>query len=164
MIKTRPEHTTDVFKLPPQDGALRLNKHLWWVPSHENNCNFTSWTTSLLFALQYALYKHRGAKNPSNLSQISLLILDTRDFPKGTFIKDMEIMSVFARFSNNTERNNLEKMLELRNRDRGHYFGEYLTQGSLNIEGKCVETTMQSMIDSGLFCLYLLMTDLNCER
>ena len=99
MLKIRPEHTTDVFKLPPQDGALRLNKHLWWVPSHENNCNFTSWTTSLLFALQYALYKHRGAKNPSNLSQMSLLILDTRDFPKGTFIKDMEIMSVFAKFS-----------------------------------------------------------------
>jgi hypothetical protein len=154
MTDNKHDHTTDVSKLPPQDGALQLNEHLRWYPWHEHNWNFTSWTTSLLFALQYALYKRRGAKNLSDLSKISILILDTRDFPKWTFIKDMEIMDVFAMFSNHTERNNLEKMLKLRNRDRGHYFGESFTQGRMNIEGRCVKTTMQRLIDSGLFKLF----------
>jgi hypothetical protein len=152
-------HTTDVFKLSPQVGSHRLNAHLRWSSWHEDNCNFMSWTTSLLFALQYALYKHRGAKNPSDLSQISLLILDTRDFPKGTFIKDMEMMSVFASLSNNTRGKTLENMLELRKSARGHYFGEYLTQGRLDIEGKCVKTTMQRLIDSGLFKVFPELKD-----
>jgi hypothetical protein len=93
--------------------------------------------------------------------KISILILDTRDFPKETFIKDIEIIGVFARFSNNTEQNSLEKMLELRNRDRGYYFSKYLTQGRLYIKGRCVKTTMQRLIDSSLFKLFPKLEDKN---
>lgn len=149
----RTEQTRDIFKLDQQDAAARLNAHLRWWPSHERDCNLMSWTSSLLFALQYGLFKHRSSKDSSELSQIFLLILDTREFPNGTFIKDMEIMEVFAN-PDNTQRGNLDDFLNLRKSSRGYYFGEYLSQGELSIQGKCVETTMQRMIDVGLFELY----------
>ena len=44
-------------------------------------------------------------------------------------------------------------------RKKDHYFGEYLTQGRLDIKEKCVETTMQSMIDSGLFRFFPELED-----
>jgi len=120
------------------------------VPSHESECNLISWTSSLLFALQYGLYRHRGCKDKPDLSQIFLLILDTREFPKGTFIKDIEIMEVFAQ-SEFIQQKTLEDFLQFRKSDRGYYFGEYLTQGDLCIQGRCVQTSMQRIIDVGLF-------------
>lgn len=35
--------------------------------------------------------------------------------------------------------------------DKGYYFGEYLTQGNMDIRGRCVVTNMQRLIDIGLF-------------
>lgn len=35
-----------------------------------------------------------------------------------------------------------------------HYFGEYLSQGSLNISGKCRTVSAQAMIERGLFNLH----------
>lgn len=86
----------DLFALPEQNAATCLDKHVRWDPNHEKECNLTSWTSSLLFALQYGLYKHRvrGFIGP-DLSTISLLLLDTRGLPKGTFVKDLEIMETF---------------------------------------------------------------------
>jgi hypothetical protein len=105
----------------------------------------------LLFVLQYGLYRHRASDDSTDLSQIFLLILDTRGFPKGTFIKDMEIMEVFAQYSEINQQKNLNNFLQFRKSNKGYYFGEYLTQGDLNIQGRCVQTTMQRMIDAGLF-------------
>ncbi len=138
----------DIFRLQPQDAAACLIAHLRWSPSHESECNLISWTCSLLFALQYGLYRHHVSE--PDLSQIFLLILDTRGFPEGTFVKDMEIMEVFAGCSE-TGQNTLKNFLQLRKSDKGYYFGEYLTQGNLSIQGSCVQTDMQRMVDFGLF-------------
>ena len=137
----------DLFALPEQNAATCLDKHVRWDPNHEKECNLTSWTSSLLFALQYGLYKHRvrGFIGP-DLSTISLLLLDTRGLPKGTFVKDLEIMETFNAYSDP-----LKDFLRFRKDNRGYYFGEYLTQGDVDIEGKCVVTNMQRLIDAGLF-------------
>ena len=109
-----------------------------------------SWTSSLLFALQHDLRRHNTDNDKPELSEISLLILDTRSFPPGTFIKDMEIMEVFAPYDFNQTKN-LDAFLQLRKSDRGYYFGEYLTQGKIDIIGRCIVTNMQRLIDAGLF-------------
>lgn len=145
------DRAEDIFRLQPRTAAALLNAHLRWQYSHELECNLISWTSSLLFALQYGLYRHHASHDKSDLSHIFLLIIDTRRFPKGTFVKDLEIMEVFARYSDASERNNLENLLNFRKNDMGYYFGEYLTQGDLTIQGTCVQTTMQRMVDSGLF-------------
>ena len=67
-----------------------------------------SWTSSLLFALQYGLYRHQIDYDEVDLSQVLLFVLDTRDFPRGTFVKDVEIIKVFASHPTGSELKNLK--------------------------------------------------------
>ncbi|KAB8207038.1 hypothetical protein BDV34DRAFT_223912 [Aspergillus parasiticus] len=118
----------DLFQLEPIIAADRLNQHLRWISGYEQRCNLMSWTSSLLFALQYGLYRHSMDR-------------------EGTFVQDLEIMKVFE-----TYHESLESFGELRRGE--NYFGEYLTQGELDIEGRCVKVSLQRMIDLGLFELH----------
>ena len=145
------EKKQDLFRLQPSEAARRLNDHLRWSYSHESECNLMSWTSSLLFALQYGLYRHHKDYDKPNLSSISLLVLDTRDFPKGTFIKDLEIMECFAPHMGPCGWNNLENLLQLRKSNKGYYFGEYLTQGNMDISSRCAVTNMKRLVEHGLF-------------
>ena len=145
------EKRQDIFRLQPKEAAGRLNQHLWWKSSHEPECNLMSWTSS--FALQYGLYKHHTDHSKPKWSQFSLLILNTRGFARSTFIKDMEIMECFAPHTDSCQRDNLQNLLQLRKGDKGYYFGEYLTQGTMDIRDRCVVTNMQNLIDAGLFRL-----------
>lgn len=146
----RIQHQTDIFHLPTQKAAALLLNHLLWERGHENGCNLMSWTSSLLFALQYALYRHR--KDGDDLGQIQLIVLDTTLFARGTFMQDMEIMRSFA----DSDRR-LQKFVEFRESE--YYFGEYITQGRLEIQDRCVCTSVQKMIDLGLFQLQPLLAD-----
>lgn len=130
------EKRQDVFRLQPWKAAKRLNEHLRWWPSHELDCNLMSWTRSLLFALQHGLRRHHTDPNKPDLSHISFLILDTRDFPRGTFVKNLEPKSREPP-SPSKERH-------------GILLWEYLTQGEMDVKGRCVVTNMQSLIDAGL--------------
>lgn len=155
------EKTGDIFRLPPKEAATRLNEHLRWWRSHESKCNLMSWTSSLLFALQHGLRRHETDDDKPEMSQISLLILDTRGFPTGTFIKDLGIMEVFAPSTDLNQTKNLDDFFQLRKSDRGYYFGEYLTQGNMDVRGRCVVTNMQKLIDAGLFKLMPELGDKN---
>ncbi|KAL2819575.1 hypothetical protein BDW59DRAFT_151364 [Aspergillus cavernicola] len=140
----------DIFHLPPVKAVALLLDHLLWQRGHEDGCTLMSWTSSLLFALQYALYRH--SKDGDDLSQIYLIILDTRAFPEGTFIQDMEVMRAFQGTDGR-----LQKFVEFRESE--YYFGEYLTQGRLNIQGRCVCASVQQMIEFGLFDLQPALAD-----
>ncbi|KAL4879872.1 hypothetical protein BJY04DRAFT_192611 [Aspergillus karnatakaensis] len=132
----------DIFQLPETDAAALLLNHLLWQRGHEAGCNLISWTSSLMFALQYALYRHQ--KDGADLRNIYLIVLDTSQFQPGTFIQDMEIMYSFQAADRG-----LRKFVEFRESE--YYFGEYLTQGRLDIQGRCACTPVQKMIDLGLF-------------
>ncbi|KAL4923554.1 uncharacterized protein BDV17DRAFT_285337 [Aspergillus undulatus] len=132
----------DIFQLPTSKAASLLLNHLLWQKGHADGCNLMSWTSSLLFALQYALYRHR--RDGDDLRHIQLIILDTTLFPAGTFIQDMEIMRSFQEADTK-----LQKFVEFRESE--YYFGEYLTQGRLAIQDRCVCTSVQKMINLGLF-------------
>ena len=103
-----------------------------------------SWSSSLLFLLQYGLYRHMQDHDKPQFSDIHLLILDTCQFPRGTFIRDLEVIEKFEEDSAD-----LAALRTWRLSDK--YFGEYLTQGQLNVNGKCSQTSMQQLIDMGLF-------------
>jgi hypothetical protein len=108
----------------------------------------------LLFALQYGLHRARR-NNPDEyeLSQITLLVIDTRNVPNGAFVKDLEIMDAFSSYSDPLLKKNLAYLREMRLGSQGYYFGEYLSQGCLEIKGIGSQATMQDLIDSGLFQL-----------
>ncbi|KAF5590051.1 hypothetical protein FPANT_6143 [Fusarium pseudoanthophilum] len=104
-----------------------------------------SWSSSLLFLLHYGLLRQTQDYDPKpKPSEIRLIMIDTRDFPKQTFLRDLDALNYYHDYNQG-----LKKLKGLRQMQ--YYFGEYLTQGHLDIREKCVQMTMQQLIDGGLF-------------
>lgn len=116
--------------------ARTLNLHLRWWPKGDSDDNFVSWTSSLLFAIQYIFYRHLSFKDRSSWEDIKLYVIDTAQFPKGTFLADLDLIHAFCEYDT-TPGNNLGSFESLR-KMQDYYFGEYLSQGSLKIENKFV--------------------------
>ncbi|KAL9114852.1 MAG: hypothetical protein Q9227_001095 [Pyrenula ochraceoflavens] len=117
--------------------ANDINRYLrWWdVPVGSNN--LFSWTSSLLFALQYIIWRHKFADQVSKLDEIELCIIDTSDrhaFPEGAFIRDIHLVNAYKEFDN-VSRYGLEGFANLRSEK--YYFSEYLSQGALIIKNNC---------------------------
>ncbi len=145
----------DLFQLGKEDAARRINDHLWWDPSHQAQCNLMSWSSSLLFLLQYGLYRHVRDFGKPALSDIYVLMVDTRGFPNGTFVRDLELINEFERHfrddAKKTRDKTLQRVKEFRLSNK--YFGEYLSQGRLRVKGHCCQGSMRQLIDLGLFKL-----------
>lgn len=165
--------TTDSHVCPPDprkknlldlrscDAANRLYRHLEPVPGHENGCNFMSWSSSILFLIQYAFYRSTTWWTDENFNDIKLLVIDTGKLPKGVFVKDLDLLRDLNMVCNCDYHQDLKSLVKLRNGD--HYFGEYLTQGSLDLfKGECMQVNFQEMVDLGLF--ELLPAELKDER
>lgn len=143
------DSSIDIFSRPDERlTADMIYRHLrgWEGPD-----NLVSWTSSLLFALVYIF--HLRAKKTSiraTFAKIYLCVVDTSRFPKGVFLRDLDLIRAFRAADQN-----LQSFENLRCRQRqgfsGYfYFGEYLSQGSLKIEGRCQIVSAQSIIDQGL--------------
>ena len=113
------------------DIAQILSLHLWWSPKYGLDDNFVSWTSSLLFAIQYIYYRKSSAYDGSSLADIKLYVIDTTEFPRGTFMQDLDLIDIFCEYDDN-----LRRLQSLR-KGPDFYFGEYLSQGPLKIENKC---------------------------
>lgn len=122
-----------------QSKAFELTVHLqWYGHKYEAEDNFVSWTSSLLFAIQYIYYRHHHDSPRSSLNDIKLYIIDTGLFKRGTFMRDLALIESFREFDSETIPGhywNLESLHYLRT-EGGFYFGEYLSQGSLKISNK----------------------------
>ena len=141
----------DLFQKDCREAGRLLYEHLTWDPAHEATCNLMSWTSSLLFAIQYGLYRNQQTNGYSrtDLRDLFILVVDTSKLPPGTFIRDLDAMKAFL-----ASWVPLDKIYSRRTRPiRRLYFGEYLSQGSLAVQGKSVQTSLERMINSGLFSL-----------
>lgn len=141
---------TDLLQLSSLKAAARLKAHLKWHCCYPGRspCNLMSWSSSLLFLLQYGFYRHqtdpekKGGPRPK-LSDIKIIMIDTRDFPKQVFLRDLDALEWLD------DKPDLRRLHNLR---KGQfYFGEYLSQGRLDIKDNCVQISMQQLIDGGLF-------------
>ncbi|OHE93847.1 hypothetical protein CORC01_10868 [Colletotrichum orchidophilum] len=139
----------DIFSMPAEEAAEMLNCHLrWWARNFDN---LMSWTSSLLFALQYALYrsiKLQGGRL-DEASDIWIYVVDTRNLPEGSFISDQALLNAFTG-KDATHPYNLSNFRQLRER---YNFGEYLCQGRLSITGASTSASLKSIIEHGLFRL-----------
>lgn len=141
------EPTGDVDILSRHDNhevANMLNSHLSW--GKQPSDNFVSWTSSLLFALQYVIYLHKYSKETPSLEEINLCVIDTAAFPPGVFLQDLDLIDAYKSYNNGLQ--DLEGL-----RRRQYYFGEYLSQGALKIENKCQIVSTRAIFDRGLFSL-----------
>lgn len=141
----------DIFaRDDPSIVALTLNEHLWWSRVRVYSDPFISWTTSLLVAIQYAIFKRK--KEDAELNTIHLCIVDTTLFPSGVFIKDLDLIDEFYKYGG------LDRIHKLRTKGRwpytvAYYFGEYLSQGQTYIEGRSCTVPCDKIINNHLFAI-----------
>ena len=134
----------DIFSTQtPEETARLIADHLSWRRGPRRD-NLVSWSSSMLFLIPYIFYRHHDKNDGSSLRDIRILVTDTEKFPARTFIRDTDLISAFKAFDSR-EKYGLKSMDWLRSHTH-HYFGEYLSQGSLNISGKCRTVSAQAMI------------------
>ncbi|KAH0421920.1 hypothetical protein CcaCcLH18_13135 [Colletotrichum camelliae] len=126
---------------PAKEAAENLNRHLRWKTSYETKTNLVSWTSSLLFAIQYALYKWQQDKR----TRVRILMVDTAPYPKGTFIRDLEAMRCLKNRSLP-----LKKLYNLRTGQNRYDFGEYLSQNIIRVTGNSGVIWLEKLIASDL--------------
>lgn len=120
-------------------------KHLMRkLPNNEDN--LISWTSSILFAIVYIFYHniHYGAPR----QDIHLCVIDTKRFRSKTFICDRDLMDVLKK-----DTDDWNSLVRWRRSTR-LYFGEYLSQGSMNVVGKCVVVSAAQLFDEGLLDIH----------
>jgi hypothetical protein len=137
--------TNDVFEsTTPEDTAKNIWGHLKWM-GFEND-NLMSWTSSLLVAIQYVFYRHADTRDRSDFRDISVLVVDTKGLPSGALIRDIDLINAFS--IHNKDLASFERL-----RNTSYYFGEYLSQGALDIRGRSEIVSAQDMFDAGLLKL-----------
>jgi len=127
-----------------------LNRHLRWRGKDGDSDNLVSWTSSLLFALQYIFYRQTDSRDGSPLDHIYFCVIDTTRFPEGVFLRDLDLIRAYQSFDAKLQ--NLEELRTTRQAG-SYYFGEYLSQGALKIEDKCQIVSAQALFTQGLFSL-----------
>ena len=150
-----------LFQRTYDDARSLIYDHLRWGDGeHEATCNLMSWTSSILFAILYGIYRgnHSRVNHTQVLSEdLQILVVNTGLLPHGAFIRDLDLIDFFAP---HTSQQNQLRGWRTRS-DRRLYFGEYLSQGILNIEGRCTQTSLKALIDNGVFRLCPGMEDRN---
>lgn len=136
--------------------AESIADHLWWR-RYERTDNLVSWSSSMLFVIRYIFYRHHDCNDQSSLADIHMLVIDTKEFPAHTFIQDLDLISAFGKFDLRKQQS-LEQLGRLRG-GTVYYFGEYLSQGSLDISGNCRRISAQTMIDKGLLDLHVVFQE-----
>ena len=124
--------------------ASMLSRHLWWEGKNDEDDNLVSWTSSLLFVLQYAFYRHQH--HGTGLNRMFICVVDTSKLPTDVFLRDTDLIREYSQFYDR-----LAAMQRLR--CGRHYFGEFLSQGVVRIEGNCSIVSIQDIIDTGLMQL-----------
>ncbi|KAJ5088247.1 hypothetical protein N7456_011863 [Penicillium angulare] len=118
--------TRDIFANPGKAlTAKTLNLHLRWFIQEGIEYNLVSWTSSLLFAIQYIYYRRA----------------DPRD---GSDVKDIKLHDIHS-----SRPRCLKGMKTMRNGEKC-YFGEYLSQGSLKVENKCQVISVNVLFENNL--------------
>lgn len=142
----------DLLQWPRDRAAQMLHNHINWKTRNgdwfrDRDDNLMSWTSSLFFAIQHGLRRHlRDFDNP-DYSNIHICIVDTRKFPRGTFVKDLDLLEAYV------DNDEVASLLRLRQSPRGWFFGEYFSQGRLAIDGRSGHTSMSMLLDMGLYDL-----------
>lgn len=151
-IGTHESSRTDILTLERHRATELLYMHLTKSCFSGNKSdNLMSWTSSLLFAVQYAVWRHRiGRCCPSD---IKICAVDTRNFPQGQFAQDIWLLKAYQATAKRLS-NPIQKFFYLRLENENYYNGEYLSQGVLNHTDRSSVVSLEHLIQAGLFELY----------
>jgi hypothetical protein len=142
-----PKFRTDILKLKRHRIAELLSMHLDKPCIGGSNIdNLMSWTSSLLFAMQYAIWRRKSFK-------FMICTVDSSKFPRGQFVQDICLLKAYHAAAK--ERGgDVFRMFDLRLRNEDFYNGEYLSQGILNHKHRSCVVSLEQLIRAGLYDLY----------
>ncbi|CAG9950130.1 unnamed protein product [Clonostachys rosea f. rosea IK726] len=114
--------------------------------------NVVSWTSSLLYALVHVYQLHASMRDGSALEDIKLCIVDTTECPDRSFVRDIDLIRSFSLFDIGLRDLKNLRLGKSQSKSSGcYYFGEYLSQGALRIEGRCQIVSAMDIINGGLY-------------
>jgi hypothetical protein len=152
-VSTSPgDSRIDLLSLPMHRATNMIHTHLTKrCCDGEDSDNMMSWTSSLLFAIQYAIWRCR--KFRCDPADIKICAIDTRRFPYGQFARDIWLLQAYRHIAAQVG-GDTQKFFRFRLDDERYHNGEYLSQGSLSHAGRSCVVSLKSLEESGLYDLY----------
>ncbi|KAF2650060.1 hypothetical protein K491DRAFT_732603 [Lophiostoma macrostomum CBS 122681] len=143
---------TDILSLGTEETTKLLYAHLYKSCfGGDDSDNLMSWTSSLLFAVQYAIWRQTiDRRTPSN---IKICMVCTNDFPDGQFMRDVPLLEAYRPTAVRLD-DKIRGFFDFRLRNEDYYNGEYLSQGAVNISNRSCVVSLQQLINAGLYQLY----------
>lgn len=141
-----------------QNASTMLHRHLNGPYRSTDADNLVSWSSSLLSTIQYANYRcwNYAGQDPSN---VFICTLDTTKFPKGQFASAKWLRGRHT--GTRLDKKELD-FLRMRSDNPDYGKGEYLSQGTLNVQGRSCTTSLLTLQEAGLGSLYPQL-DINTE-
>lgn len=141
----------DLLALERHKAAELLHMHLTKdCFGGKESDNLMSWTSSLLFAIQYAFWRLRCRE--CHPSDIKICAVDTEKFPRGQFARDTWLLKAYK--STARREDPAQSFFKFRLEDERFYNGEYLSQGAVNHANRSCVVSLEHLIQAGLFELY----------
>ncbi|TEY44646.1 hypothetical protein BOTCAL_0349g00120 [Botryotinia calthae] len=143
----------DLLSLSALKATNLMYKHLCgkypyiWNPED----NLVSWTSSLLFAIQYAIWKNHFLGRPA--AEIQICAVDTRRFPRGQFAPDTWLLQAYRNTAAEVG-GDTKEFFRFRLEDERYQNGEFLSQGSVHHENRSCVVSLKNLQESGLYNLY----------
>lgn len=148
-----------LFDLDRMAAADMLYRHLTWQQPSTVPDNLVSWTSSMLYALIHVICR----RTQYRALDTSFCIIDTDELPHDAFMSDLDLVRALK--SRHDGLQEYEALCKARQGESGgwHYFGEYISQGSLKIENCCKIVKMSQLIARGLLNLHPRFPEYFCE-
>lgn len=148
----------DLLSLKLEDRAEKLVAHLKKPCFGDNNPtdDLMSWSSSMLFVLQYAIWRCNISKGRRSPADTYICVVDTAKFPRGQFARDTWLLQQCR--GNQNEQPDVEDVIRLR---QAYDNGECLSQGLLVHRDRSAVTTLEDLIQAGLHKLYPELDDPN---
>ena len=150
----------DYFSSNRRNATAMLSAHLT-NKGGDRSDNFMSWSSSLLFVIQYAIYRQYHDRCP--LTDVKVCVVDTTKFQPGQFARDIWLYRnrrATAEPGRETQLQSLMQPREIGFDDNG----EYLSQGKVKLEGRSSTVSLQDLYEGGLGSLYPELCDAETRR
>ncbi|EEU34828.1 uncharacterized protein NECHADRAFT_88411 [Fusarium vanettenii 77-13-4] len=140
----------DILSLGTHNASEMLYKHLnKGCFNGEASDNLMSWSSSLMFVIQYAIWRsHIGNLSPT---EVRICAIDTSMFPPGQFARDMSLLKAYHNTGLSEDQ---ERFFRFRLGNSEYDNGEYLSQGLVNHGGRSCTFSLQDLVEAGLYELY----------
>lgn len=149
----------DLLAMDKFNAAKLLYNHFNWRHHDKRGkeINLASWTSSLPYAIQYALYRRQDHKDQRRLlrdDEIKICVIDTRRFPKGQFVRDIELLNAYHATAEMSRDREVLSHFNFRLKTEAYHNGEYLSQGAVKLAGRFCMVSLEQLENAGLFRLY----------